>query len=55
LEYVDYSPLGQYATYNDGDGTMVKYTINLTFQEIEPIYDTDYFQDAVGSKHSIGY
>jgi hypothetical protein len=52
---VDYSPLGQYATYNDGDGTMVKYTINLTFQEIEPIYDTDYFQDAVGSKHSIGY
>lgn len=52
---VDYSPLGQYATYNDSDGTMVKYTINLTFQEIEPIYDTDYFQDAVGSKHLIGY
>ena len=52
---VDYSPLGQYATYNDPDSTMIKYTINLTFQEIEPLYDTDYTEDAVGSKHAIGY
>lgn len=48
----DYTPLGSYATYNDPEGTMVAYTINLQFQEIEPIYDTDYFED---DKHPIGY
>jgi hypothetical protein len=37
---VDYTPLGSYMTYNDG--TMVSYTLNLQFQEITPIYDTDY-------------
>lgn len=52
---VDYTPLGQYATYNDSSATMVKYTINLTFQEIEPLYDTDYVEDSVGSSHPIGY
>jgi hypothetical protein len=47
----DYTPLGQYATYNDSEGTMVAYTLNLQFQEIEPLYDTDYFED----NHAIGY
>ena len=37
---VDYTPLGSYATYEDG--TMVAYTLSLQFQELEPIYDTDY-------------
>ncbi len=37
---VDYTPLGSYMTYQDG--TMVAYTINLQFQELTPIYDTDY-------------
>ena len=37
---VDYTPLGSYATYEDG--TMVAYTLSLQFQEITPIYDTDY-------------
>ena len=37
---VDYTPLGSYATYEDG--TMVSYTMNMQFQEITPIYDTDY-------------
>lgn len=48
----DYTPLGTYATYNDPEGTMVAYTINLQFQEIEPIYDTDYFEEG---NHPIGY
>lgn len=48
----DYTPLGTYATYNDPEGTMVAYTINLQFQEIEPIYDTDYFEE---DSHPIGY
>ncbi len=37
---VDYTPLGSYATY--ADGTMVSYTLSLQFQEITPVYDTDY-------------
>ena len=37
---VDYTPLGSYATYSDG--TMVAYTMNMQFQELRPIYDTDY-------------
>jgi hypothetical protein len=37
---VDYTPLGTYATYEDG--TMVAYTLSLQFQELEPVYDTDY-------------
>jgi hypothetical protein len=37
---VDYTPLGSYATYNDG--TMVAYSMSLSFQELTPIYDTDY-------------
>lgn len=37
---VDYTPLGTYATYEDG--TMVAYTLSLQFQELEPIYDVNY-------------
>jgi hypothetical protein len=45
---VDYTPLGTYMTYDDG--TMVSYSMTLSFQELEPIYDKDY-----DGKHSIGY
>jgi hypothetical protein len=41
---VDYTPTGSYMTFNDG--SMVSYTINLTFEELEPIYSDDY--DKVG-------
>jgi hypothetical protein len=37
---VDYTPLGSYMTYPEG--TMVSYTLSLQFQELTPIYDTDY-------------
>jgi hypothetical protein len=46
---VDYTPTGSYMTF--GDGSMVSYTINLTFEELEPIYQDDYEQ--VGKQ--IGY
>jgi hypothetical protein len=46
---VDYTPLGSYMTYNDTDATMVSYNISLQFQEIVPVYDTDY------DDHPIGY
>lgn len=44
---VDYTPNGTYMTYQDG--TMVSYTLSLSFQELEPIYSGDY------DTHSIGY
>jgi hypothetical protein len=46
---VDYTPLNSYMTYQDSDATMVSYTISMQFQEIVPIYDTDY------NEHPIGY
>lgn len=46
---VDYTPLGTYMTY--WDGTMVSYTLNLQFQEIEPIYNSDY----TGNQNIIEY
>lgn len=44
---VEYTPLGTYMTYPDG--TMISYTMSLSFQELEPIYDVDY------NNHPIGY
>lgn len=44
---VDYTPNGTYMTYQDG--TMVSYTMSLSFQELEPIYSGDY------DTHPIGY
>lgn len=57
---VDYTPLGTYMTYSDdGEGTMVAYTMTLSFQELTPIYNTDYDNFAYGegetvSNHPIG-
>jgi hypothetical protein len=39
---VDYTPNGTYMTYSDPEATMVSYSISLSFQELTPIYDTDY-------------
>jgi hypothetical protein len=44
----DYTPNNVYMTYKDG--TMISYNINLTFQELIPLYDIDYNDD-----HAIGY
>ena len=44
---VEYTPLGTYMTYPDG--TMVSYSMSLSFSELEPIYSTDY------DSHPIGY
>ena len=37
---VNYTPTGNYATYQDG--TMVAYDINMSFTEITPIFNDDY-------------
>lgn len=38
---VDYTPDGNYMTYND-DGSMTSYNISMSFSELEPIYRDDY-------------
>ena len=40
---VNYTPDGSYATYSDG--SMVSYNLTLNFQEIEPVFNTDYFKN----------
>jgi hypothetical protein len=47
---VDYTPTGSYMTFKDG--AMVSYTLNLTFEELEPVYHDEYEQL---SKDAIGY
>jgi len=37
---VDYTPNGQYSTYEDG--VMTAYSIQMNFQELNPIYNDDY-------------
>ena len=47
---VNYTPDGNYATYSDG--SMVSYSLTLNFQEIEPVFNTDYKEL---SANEIGY
>jgi len=39
---VDYTPDGSYMTFNDPEKTMTSYGLTLRFNELEPIYDSDY-------------
>lgn len=54
---VNYTPAGNYATYEDG--AMTQYDLTLSFGEIEPLYDDDYdnADKAIGGglDSSIGY
>ena len=51
---VNYTGEASHMTY--GDGTPVSMQMDLTFKELEPIYDQDYF-DAVGldADSTVGY
>ena len=51
---VNYTPAGNYATYEDG--SMTQYDISLSFSELEPIYDDDYGPGGgKGNESMIGY
>jgi hypothetical protein len=52
---VNYTPEGQYATYRDG--ILVSYEMQMTFQELEPIFNEDYGQGtgSSGPDREIGY
>jgi hypothetical protein len=60
---VNYTPDGQYMSYNDSDPngrSMTAYELSLNFSELEPIFDDDYTRlpggDEEDSKdYSIGY
>ena len=48
---VNYTNAGTYASYDDG--TPVAIRLNMTFKEINPIYNEDYLQDEAGD--GVGY
>ena len=50
---VNYTPEGQYATFNDG--AMVSYQITMQFQELEPIFNEDYTSLDQNNDTEIGY
>ena len=41
---VDYTPNNSYMTYSDPLRSMVAYTLNLQFSELDPIYESDYYE-----------
>ena len=40
---VDYTPNNSYMTYSDSKRSMVAYTMNLQFNELDPLYEKDYY------------
>ena len=52
---VNYTPDGNYATYYDG--SMISYQVTMSFQELEPVFDSDYEGGAGGDQNetSIGF
>ena len=50
---VDYTPNGQYSTYEDG--SMTAYQVTMNFQEIVPIYNDDYGDDGTEVPAEIGF
>jgi hypothetical protein len=48
---VDYTPLGTYMTYPEG--TMISYSISLSFQELTPIYEDDYDTFNYGDRSTV--
>ena len=56
---VDYTPNNSYMKYSDPERSMVSYSMNLQFNELDPIYEIDYF-DTLGMQDNtnvqrIGY
>jgi len=49
---LQYTPDGNYATFDDG--IMTKYQMTLAFSELEPIFNSDYSEDGI-SQNEIGY
>tara|TARA_R100000030_G_scaffold37296_1_gene27993 strand:- start:1073 stop:2407 length:1335 start_codon:yes stop_codon:yes gene_type:complete len=50
---VDYTPDGSYMTYSDDDRTMTSYQVTLTFKELTPIIESQYFEDGLMDSTSL--
>ena len=50
---VDYTPDGNYSTYEDG--VMTSYRMTLAFQELEPIYSDDYGREGSNIPAALGF
>ena len=51
---VDYTPDGSYSTYDNeggvGDGSMTSYQVSMSFKELTPIYNDDFWSDDEGEQ-----
>ena len=51
---VDYTPDGSYSTYDNeggvGDGSMTSYQVSMSFMEMTPIYNDDFWSDDEGQE-----
>jgi hypothetical protein len=52
---VDYTPDGTYMTYGGKEKSMTAYRLNLQFQELEPIFDDEYFDIDKNKDTQIGF
>jgi hypothetical protein len=52
---VDYTPDGTYMTYGGKEKSMTAYRLSLQFQELEPIFDDEYFDIDKNKDTSIGF
>lgn len=52
---VDYTPDGTYMTYGGNEKSMTAYRISLQFQELEPIFDDEYFEIDGNNDRFIGF
>ena len=41
---IDYTPNNSYMTYSDENRSMVSYSMNLQFNELDPLYESDYYE-----------
>jgi hypothetical protein len=52
---VDYTPDGTYMTYGGKEKSMTAYRLSLQFQELEPIFDDEYFDIDKNKDDQIGF
>jgi hypothetical protein len=52
---VDYTPDGTYMTYGGKEKSMTAYRLSLQFQELEPIFDDEYYDIDKNDDTSIGF
>lgn len=52
---VNYTPDGNYMSFNGNERSMTSYELTLQFQELVPLFDDDYGNNDTGENNNIGY